>query len=278
MQRTLLCLLCAILFAGPVFGYQMILSGDDLLLDNTRGSWDFDGDGVMEIVTAQDDTGSNGDFTLRVSSFTGELLWTVTLDPVDYCTGWESFYFNFKGFAPISSPVDRDALFDWSCYGSSISNRGVVVISTNTDQVVFAREGFYLTHSTDLNGSGTHEMILSEFLAGGGAFEIWGDPTSSAAAMPASSQFELRGNHPNPFNPSTVMEFTLQISAGVQLNVYDIGGRHVFTEYLGELDAGQHDYTWLGRDGRGRRLPSGVYFYTLQAGGQRQDRKMIMLK
>jgi hypothetical protein len=91
-------------------------------------------------------------------------------------------------------------------------------------------------------------------------------------------QLALGQNYPNPFNPTTTIEFSLPDAGDVRLDVYDILGRHVTTLLECFLAAGKHRITYEGTDDHGSSLPSGVYFYRLQAGQTMQLKKMVMLK
>jgi hypothetical protein len=99
------------------------------------------------------------------------------------------------------------------------------------------------------------------------------DPTTGAPAALA-----LVGNHPNPFNPSTVIAFELPASGPVDLAVYDLRGRRVLTLVRGELPAGRHEVAWRGRDATGRGVPSGIYLARLTAQGEQRVAKMMLLK
>jgi hypothetical protein len=97
-------------------------------------------------------------------------------------------------------------------------------------------------------------------------------------ATPAVPRLTLAQNEPNPFNPSTRIRFTLEAEGPVRLTVFDLKGkavRRILDEVRGE---GDHETTWDGRDDRGRRLPSGLYLYRLEADDQRLARKMMLLK
>ncbi|HUV37827.1 MAG TPA: C25 family cysteine peptidase [Patescibacteria group bacterium] len=83
----------------------------------------------------------------------------------------------------------------------------------------------------------------------------------------------LAQNTPNPFNPSTVIRFTLDREGSVDLRVYDVAGREVDRLVRGPLPAGTHAVTW-----RPVHLPSGVYLYVLRAGEQRLSRKAVLLR
>jgi hypothetical protein len=86
-------------------------------------------------------------------------------------------------------------------------------------------------------------------------------------------------NHPNPFNPSTTLEFSLPRNAQVNLRVLDVSGRLVSQLLTGEaLSAGWHSVPWRGRDDAGKLVPSGVYFYRLQAAGETVTGRMLLLK
>jgi len=96
------------------------------------------------------------------------------------------------------------------------------------------------------------------------------------APLPAAVQ--LAQNHPNPFNPQTVIAFSLPQAQDVSLCVYDVHGRLVRTLVAGEQAAGSHAVTWRGLDDAGQTVASGMYFYRLRSDEGVQVRKMMMLK
>jgi hypothetical protein len=85
--------------------------------------------------------------------------------------------------------------------------------------------------------------------------------------------FNLSQNYPNPFNPSTTFSFDLPNRIFVSLNVFDVLGRYVSIIVFEELSAGKHTVQWNARD-----LPSGVYFYRLQAGSFDETKKLLLLR
>ena len=70
----------------------------------------------------------------------------------------------------------------------------------------------------------------------------------------------LKPNYPNPFNPSTQIEFDLTAAANVRLEVYDVNGRLVNVLAQGDLDEGVHTVRWNGTNLAGDRVASGIYF------------------
>jgi hypothetical protein len=96
------------------------------------------------------------------------------------------------------------------------------------------------------------------------------------------TQFSLGQNYPNPFNPSTTIPVTLENSADVNLQIFNILGQQVVTLYQGKKTAGEHQFSWNGQNSAGKLVQSGIYFYRLQikdTKGQRiLTRKMILSK
>jgi len=92
-------------------------------------------------------------------------------------------------------------------------------------------------------------------------------------------RFVLFQNSPNPFNPTTEIRFEVPAGGGlVQLDIYDISGRHVRSLVNGFQTAGLKSVAWNGKDGKGSRTASGVYLYILNTHEGRQIRKMAIIK
>jgi hypothetical protein len=85
--------------------------------------------------------------------------------------------------------------------------------------------------------------------------------------------FSLTQNYPNPFNPSTVISYRLPVNSNVKLKVYDVLGNEVATLVNEEKPTGEYEVEF---DATG--LPSGIYFYQLEAGNFIQTQKMLLLK
>src|SRR5690606_29298955 len=86
--------------------------------------------------------------------------------------------------------------------------------------------------------------------------------------------FSLKQNFPNPFNPSTSIQFNLPTSSLVTLKVYDVTGKEVATLVNSQrLAAGSFQY-----DFNASNLSSGMYFYTLSTENFRETKKMMLIK
>jgi hypothetical protein len=88
----------------------------------------------------------------------------------------------------------------------------------------------------------------------------------------------LLGNYPNPFNPRTVISFSLPREQQVNLDVFTVDGRRVTTLVTGSQAAGTHEVTWDGSDHAGRAQPSGTYVYVMRAGGTREVGRMTLVR
>ncbi len=101
----------------------------------------------------------------------------------------------------------------------------------------------------------------------------------TAAGETLPSAFALAQNHPNPFNPSTEIAFTLPESDAVTLRIFDPSGRLVRVVLANvPYAAGVHHARWNGLDEMGVSASSGVYFYRIDADDFSETRKMTLLK
>jgi hypothetical protein len=115
------------------------------------------------------------------------------------------------------------------------------------------------------------DWSFSVFLAGT-------DVETPTQEMNVISNFSLLQNHPNPFNPTTHIDFDLVRTCQVRLEIYNILGNKVKTLINDRLDAGPKSITWDGKDDRGKEVASGIYFYRLKAGDFTESKKMVIIK
>ena len=105
---------------------------------------------------------------------------------------------------------------------------------------------------------------------------IDGPGSTEAGRVPKGTS--LRQNCPNPFNPMTVIRFTLSNPEVVHLGIYSMKGRLVRELLNGPRAAGDHAVAWDGRNTSGEQVSSGIYFYRLRTGSSVHTRKMVLLK
>ena len=89
---------------------------------------------------------------------------------------------------------------------------------------------------------------------------------------------ELGQNFPNPFNPSTTIEYALAAPGRAIVGIYTSQGALVTRLDGGAREAGTHRVQWDGRDASGKAVSSGIYFYRLEGAAGVAPRKMVLLK
>jgi hypothetical protein len=92
------------------------------------------------------------------------------------------------------------------------------------------------------------------------------------------NRFALKGNYPNPFNPSTNIAYSIDIHADVNIRVYSLLGEEIATLYNDNVIPGIHEVKWNGIDNTGAAVASGVYIYRVEANNQALTGKMMLLK
>lgn len=88
----------------------------------------------------------------------------------------------------------------------------------------------------------------------------------------------IHSNYPNPFNPSTTIEYSIPQAGRVKLSIFNLRGQKVKTLLDSDIERGQHRVVWDGRDDGNRSVASGVYFIRLEAAGKTSIRKAMLLK
>jgi hypothetical protein len=101
-------------------------------------------------------------------------------------------------------------------------------------------------------------------------------PRSLAAA--SQSSFSLGPNHPNPFNPSTTIQFTVPEAGQARLAIYDAGGKLVRVLADESMASGPHERLWDGRNQAGEPVGTGVYFARLIQSDRQRTYKLLLLK
>jgi hypothetical protein len=102
------------------------------------------------------------------------------------------------------------------------------------------------------------------------------DPAGPATDVPMPVR--ALSVHPNPFNPQVEIVFAMPQRGQVAVSVYDMRGSLIRTLCNESLEAGEHRWTWDGRDEAGRGAPSGVYFARITTGSNVQSVRMTLVQ
>ncbi len=142
-----------------------------------------------------------------------------------------------------------------SSHGATFAANGEGVIRLNTDCAA--------------------ELVSQEIVDANGITIALGSATSGGS-LP--TKFSLEQNCPNPFNPETVISYSLDETVNVSVEVFNCLGQRVRTLFEGYQGAGKYSVRFDGNDDTGAPVASGVYLYRLRAGDQQMTRKMVLLK
>ncbi|WP_397546298.1 FlgD immunoglobulin-like domain containing protein [Rhodothermus marinus] len=203
--------------------------------------------------------------------YTEQMVRLDTLEsyPRDYW--YEAHDVSANGFFVVGVVRDQIGTFSravrWQAWRRGIEDLNDAYASLLTD-------GSILYIASAISPDGRY-IVGSGYNAATGRVEAYLLDTGIATATDASSQpeaFRILPPWPNPFREAVHVPFHLPAPTPVRLEVYDLLGRSVRVLVEGPLGAGTHTFVWDGRDGRGRRLPPGLYVLRLEAGGRTATR------
>ena len=155
-----------------------------------------------------------------------------------------------------SSTRDMDTLFtevEVSGNSARISKQDLLdmLVEANLSEAVF---------EWDVTGAlATGEMVTIE----SHSFSTAMDDSNYELIFP--DEYRLYPNYPNPFNPGTTISYDLKAWSRATLEVFDIMGRSILTLEKGLKAPGRHKVQWYGKDNKGIKMASGLYFYRLTA-------------
>ena len=170
-----------------------------------------------------------------------------------------------EAVAPTIASGDFFVLFKWKPYSPTLPAVGA-------DSLIGAALRSY---SYD-GGFGWYKYPMFNWLIRAGAVTPAGVVDLGGAELPRD--FELSQNMPNPFNPETRIEFALSSPRHVRLVVFNLLGQQVRVLVDEWLPPGRYRADFDATDDRGRAVPSGLYFYRLEAAGEHITRKMMLLR
>jgi len=121
-------------------------------------------------------------------------------------------------------------------------------------------------------------LLQAQYLGGNGRGDISVSLNNIALSVheitsELPTEYNLKQNHPNPFNPKTNIIFDVAKTGNVKIIVYDVMGREVQTLVNESLKPGTYETSF-----DGRMFNSGIYFYKINIGDYTETRKMLLIK
>ncbi|MBM3242616.1 T9SS type A sorting domain-containing protein [Candidatus Poribacteria bacterium] len=153
--------------------------------------------------------------------------------------------------------------------------------SFNDDDVVLGKTYYYYVEDVDFAGNANKSDIIQVTVGQQPEPVI---PDRFAQTKPViPNMFALLQNYPNPFNPDTWVPYKLAKDANVVIRIYNTNGKIIRTLRLENQPAGvyvdkERAAYWDGKNERGDKVASGLYFYTLQAGKFTATKRMVIVK
>ena len=209
-------------------------------------------------------------FLIKMNTI-GDTIWTRRFDTNNETSNlWSLLQYEDDNYIVRSTKIiiiDEnqniiwDSVIDWGLtFGYASGDRSIQKLQDN--QYICCGE-------KNINGS---SIIVSK--------------TDSTGNVVSTEDFEILPTtyngiicYPNPFNPSTTIEFSIQIESYINLSIYNIKGQKVKTIVDTKLEKGIHEVVWNGRNEHNKPVASGVYFYKLRVNGRDYSiKKCLMLK
>ncbi|MFQ5601755.1 MAG: FlgD immunoglobulin-like domain containing protein [bacterium] len=211
-------------------------------------------------------------------------------------------YVVFSGFGTSHLFMSPDAGESWQDIGAGLPDvptSAIVVDPEFPDHLYVGNDlGVYVTTNGGRNwleySTGLPDAVIVMDLIispvnrklrvathGNGFFErplIQGNLTEVVKHPISVGEFKLAANYPNPFNPSTTIEYVLPGPALVRLEIFNLKGERVTTLIHSQQSAGSHRVDWDGTTDRGLAVSSGVYLYRLSTRAFTTSRKMMLIR
>jgi uncharacterized repeat protein (TIGR01451 family) len=192
-------------------------------------------------------------------------------------SAYNSLRFDAKGSGTVKIVLEKAGITTWDHYATTIT----LTPETKSVEIPFSafrrsngQAGLTAEDLTQVvfyvNGNGQTETAFNLNVSNM-AFVKHSSVATESNEQPKA--IELSQNFPNPFNPSTAIQFNLPSASNVKVTVFDMMGRSIAVLANGNFSAGAHSLNF-----DATALPSGTYFYRLEAAGQNMTKKMTLLK
>jgi parallel beta-helix repeat protein len=193
-----------------------------------------------------------------------------------------NLYYTPFGAGASSWEWRRSWYWNWSMYqkGTGLDSHSVfidpIIKDTSLPDMHLAAGSPAINAGIQIDGIGAYDVDGEARLNGLpdiGADEYWSTSAVHEQQTANDRNFSLSQNYPNPFNPTTTISYSLAEQGRVTLKIFDILGNEIRTLVNEEKPAGRYEVKFNASD-----VPSGVYFYRLQAGSFSVVKKLAVVK
>jgi hypothetical protein len=232
---------------------------------------DMDGDSRPEIIFL-DGAGAMVCLTYIPSSSTLAVLWSVALGQTVQPLEWVDFDGNgfryLVAFVTSPGPYPNGQYLVYDYNGVQVAAPAL----PSTNQTI----SLYVN---DFDSDGRQELLVAYDAEPNDLYML--EINNSVGIEPGIHvplSLELGAAYPNPAFTLSHIDFSMPTAGQVSLRLFDVAGREVRTLVEGQVTAGSHKVTWDGRDANGRQVPTGAYFFELNAGGQHASKRMVRMR
>ena len=257
-----------------------VVMNNNVAYDQTDPKIVSDGMGGAIISWTDFRTGTTADIYAQRVNSTGAVQWTAT--GIIICTASGD-----QVKSQLVSDGNNGAYITWEDHRNAGNSDIYAQRIASNAAINWAATGY--TICTEVNDQQSPRIVSNGNL---GAIVVWQDYRSGSNfdiyeigfnttgviaiennGTSTPNEYSLSQNYPNPFNPATVISYQIPQTGNVKLSVFNALGQEMIVLVNQTQSAGNHRIEWDASS-----YPSGVYFYRLDAGAFRSDKKMILIK
>ncbi len=203
----------------------------------------------------------------------GGQAYSVVVGGIKVATSWaEVVPVELTSFNAVSNGnnvnVNWATATETNNYGFELYRNGSKVTFVKGNGTTTERNSYSYSDNELANGNYSYQLYQIDF---DGTKTLVGKTSVEVSVAPV--EFALNQNYPNPFNPSTSISFSIPNASSVKLTIYNAIGKEVTTLVNGTMESGNHKVVW-----NANNMPSGMYFYKLQADNFTATKKMMLIK
>jgi hypothetical protein len=145
-----------------------------------------------------------------------------------------------------------------------------------TVQVLTLVHNAFVNHNSNVYFNTSENCPLSS--ASPGSVGVNGENNSAEEMSALPGAYALHANYPNPFNPTTVIKYDLPEASSVKLTVFNVLGQQIVTLVNNTVTAGYQSVEWNADNQNGASIPSGIYFYRVEAKSLTSNREFVEVR